>query len=125
MSVNEECNIVPYVLGRIFSLLENIQCKANPDINATIKDKYFNSACATPASVFPVLLRLANAHLRKLDEKYRVYFSKKLGELMNRIEMAEGGSFMPRRLNLEEQGIFILGYYQETQKRFTKKGEEN
>ena len=46
MSLNESSN-VPYVLGRLFSVLETIQSVANPGINATIKDRYFNSACAT------------------------------------------------------------------------------
>lgn len=63
MAVNENCNDISYVLGRLFSVLENIQQSANPGINSTIKDRYFNSACATPAAVFPVLWKLANAHL--------------------------------------------------------------
>ena len=49
-----------------FPLLEAIQASANPGINATIKDKYFNSAAATPAVIFPVLINLAQKHLKKL-----------------------------------------------------------
>ena len=127
VSVNEECNNVPYVLGRVFAVLEGIQYRAaGQDINATIKDRYFNSACATPASVFPVLLRLTNAHLRKLEEGSKVYYGKKLGGLMDKVKMSDNcSSPFPKRLNLEEQGAFILGYYQETQKRFTGKDKEN
>ena len=65
MSLNEASSSIPYNLGRLFSVLENIQQKANPGINATIKDKYFNSASATPAVVFPVLINLAQKHLKK------------------------------------------------------------
>ena len=57
---------VPYTLGRLFSVLEAIQQYANPGINSTIKDKYFNSAAATPAVIFPTLINLAQKHLKKL-----------------------------------------------------------
>lgn len=124
MALNENCNDVSYVLGRMFSLLENIQQGANPGINTTIKERYFNSACATPASVFPILLKLANTHLSKLDERKAVYFKKRMGDLMDKIIMPEEGIPFPARLTLEEQGAFVLGYYQETQARYKGKEEE-
>lgn len=124
MAVNENCNDISYVLGRLFSVLENIQQSANPGINSTIKDRYFNSACATPASVFPVLWKLANAHLGKLDRPQAVYFKKKLGMLMDKITMPDKGTPLPHRLTLDEQGAFVLGYYQETQARYAGKKEE-
>lgn len=124
MALNENCNDISYVLGRMFSLLENIQQSANPTINTTIKERYFNSACATPASVFPILLKLANTHLAKLDERKAVYFKKRMGALMDKIIMPEEGIPFPARLTLEKQGAFILGYYQETQARYKGKEEE-
>lgn len=124
MALNENCNDVSYVLGRMFSLLENIQQGANRGINTTIKERYFNSACATPASVFPILLKLANTHLSKLDGGKAVYFKKKMGALMDKIMMPDEGIPFPARLTLEEQGAFILGYYQETQARYKGKEEE-
>lgn len=116
MALNEASNYTPYVLGRLFSTLEAVQSAANPGINATIKDKYFNSACATPAAVFPILLKLANSHLKKLGGGLAVNYSKQIGELTARLETA-----FPKTLSLEEQGAFILGYYHQTQKRFEKK----
>lgn len=116
VKLNEDTLYQPYVLGRLFSVLEAIQQKANPTINTTIKDKYFTSACATPAVVFPTLLGLAEKHLRKLDDKYRIWFSKQLAELTGRITES-----YPSHLNLNDQGIFQLGYYHQTQKRFEKK----
>lgn len=124
MALNENCNDVSYVLGRMFSLLENIQQGANPGINTTIKERYFNSACTTPASVFPILLKLANTHLSKLDGGKAVYFKKKMGALMDKIMMPDEGIPFPARLTSEEQGVFILGYYQETQARYKGKEEE-
>ena len=121
MAVNENCNETSYILGRLFSLLENIQQKANPGINSTIKDRFFNSACATPAAVFPVLLKLTNAHLGKLNQGEAAFFQKKLGYLMEKMAMPDTGMPLPSRLTLEEQGAFVLGYYQETQARYTKK----
>ena len=57
MGLNEGCKEEAYVLGRLFAMLEAIQMDANPGIKATIRDRYFNSACATPAIVFPILFK--------------------------------------------------------------------
>ena len=116
MSLNTESSYTPYVLGRLFAVLEGTQQMANPGINATIKDRFFNSACATPAAVFPILLKLSNSHLKKLDTGKSVYWSRKIGELVEKMETE-----FPAHLSLQEQGAFILGYYHETQKRFEKK----
>lgn len=110
------------ILGRLFSVLESIQKDANPGINTTIRDRYFNSACATPASVFPVLLKLKNSHVKKLEREIgggsKIYYEKLLTELMGKINA------FPQRLNLEEQGKFILGYYHQTQKKYEKKEDK-
>jgi CRISPR-associated protein Csd1 len=116
LSLNTESTYTPYVLGRLFSVLEGIQQSANPGINATIKDRYFNSACATPGAVFPILLKLSNSHLKKLDTGASVYWSKQIGDLLDRF-----GYTFPNHLSIPEQGAFILGYYHQTQKRFEKK----
>lgn len=124
MGLNEACDNTAYILGREFAVLEAIQEEANPGINATIKDRYFNSACATPASVFPILLKLKNSHIRKIENK-KVYYEKMLTELQGKITITEGQTTAyPRRLSLEEQGMFILGYYHQVQKRFEKKEEK-
>ena len=119
VSLNESSNI-PYVLGRLFSVLETIQSVANPGINATIKDRNCNSACATPATAFPTLVKLAQKHLQKMSTPNEVHFSKQLTELM--AQLPESG--FPARLSLPEQGAFEIGYYHQNQKRFAKKNEE-
>ena len=119
MSLNPDSSNIPYNLGRLFSVLEGIQSSANPGINATIKDKYFNSASATPAIVFPVLLNLAQKHLKKLDSGLRTYYDKQLAKLLSKL-----GEVYPARLNLPQQGSFQLGYYHQTQARFEKKEEK-
>ena len=121
VSLNPDASNVPYTLGRLFSVLEAIQADANPGINATIKDKYFNSAAATPAVIFPVLINLAQKHLKKVrgsNAGLAVFYEKQLTELCSRI-----GEQYPARMNLPQQGSFQLGYYCQTQARYQKKEE--
>ena len=121
MGLNEGCEESAYVLGRLFAVLETIQKDANSGINTTIRDRYFNSACATPASVFPTLIKLKNSHIKKLERESggtKIYYEKMLTELMGKIEK------FPRRLSLEEQGKFMLGYYHQVQKKYEKKEEK-
>lgn len=119
VSLNPDSTNVPYNLGRLFSILEAVQSSANPGINTTIKDKYFNSASATPAIVFPSLLNLAQKHLKKLDAGLRTYYDKQITALLSKL-----GEVYPPRLNLPQQGSFQLGYYHQTQSRFEKKEEK-
>ena len=118
VSLNPTCTDVPYTLGRLFRVYEAIQSAANPGINATIADKYFNSAAATPATIFPTLGKLSNSHLKKLRRSNPglcVYLEKQLGELAGII-----GTAYPDRLSLPQQGSFQLGYYQQKQAHYTK-----
>ena len=119
VSLNQDSNHEAYVLGRLFSVLEAIQSDANPGINATIRDKYFSSASATPGVVFPTLVNLAQKHLRKLDEGKKIFYDKQLTELMSKL-----GETYPNRMNLPQQGAFQLGYYHQTQARYEKKEEK-
>lgn len=118
VSLNEASTDVAYTLGRLFSVYETVQKAANPGINATIKDKYFNAAAAMPASIFPVLNNLCQKHLRKLEQGKRVYYDRQIMEIKGIL-----GERYPARMTLAQQGSFDLGYYHQTQKRYTKKGE--
>ena len=119
VSLNEASTNPAYTLGRLFSVYETVQQAANPGINATIKDKYFNSAAAMPASIFPVLNNLCQKHLRKLDARQRVYYDKQIMKLKGVLN-----ENYPARMTLAQQGSFDLGYYHQTQKRYTKKEEK-
>jgi CRISPR-associated protein Csd1 len=119
MKLNEECTYQPYVLGRLFSLLEEIQSSANPSINTTIKDRYFTSAGASPATVFPLLIDLAQKHLRKLDTSAKIYYQKQFTALVSMLKEE-----LPAHLSMQEKGVFQIGYYHQTQKRFTKKEDK-
>lgn len=120
VELNEQSTYLPYRLGRLFAVLEAVQQKANPNINTTIKDRYFNSGCATPALVFPTLLRLAQSHLSKIGGGAEVYYDKMITELLGDVTQS-----YPLRLDLQDQGIFQIGYYHQKQKLFTKKEEKD
>lgn len=120
VSINKESTNVPYGLGRLFALYEDIQHAANPRINTTIGDRFFTNASTMPAVVFPHLGDLAKKHLRKLPTGTRIYYTKRIADLMTRI-----GENFPTRLSLPEQGAFQLGYYFETQERYKGKNKDD
>lgn len=111
-----------YLCGRLFAVLEKLQQDASKNaLNRTIKDAYFASASSKPAIVFPKLLRLAQNHLGKVEKPTVVFYSKLIGEIMDNID----GEF-PETLLLQDQGRFVIGYYQQMQTLFTKnKNTEN
>lgn len=109
-----------YRLGRLFAVLERIQAAAQPGINATIRDRYYSAASSTPATVFPTLLRLKNAHLRKLTAGLEAYFEKLVGEICGSVEQPTLAHF-PRQLDLHAQGLFALGYYHQRQSLYARK----
>lgn len=116
MELDANQSSVGYQLGRLFAVLEKIQEEANPGINATIRERFYGSACATPVTVYANLLRLKNHHLAKLENRGRVvYFERLLGEIMSNLKD------FPAHLNLHEQGLFAIGYYHQRQDFFAKK----
>ena len=122
VALNQESNCKPYALGRLFSVLEQIQQAANPGINATIKDRFLASASATPGVVFPQLLRLQSAHMNKLATGAQVYYGKQLGAILGKLDV-DNAPF-PAQLSLTDQGLFFLGYYQQNQARYEKKEDQ-
>ncbi len=122
VKLNKDCTEQAYVLGRLFALLEEIQSAANPNINTTIKDKYFTSASSTPAVVFPFLIDLAQKHLRKIRNDKTGYCIAKQKELTELIAIFKED--FPTRMTMQEKGIFQIGYYHQTQYRYTKKEDK-
>ena len=107
MGLNEQSTNQAYLLGRLFAVLEKTQQDAIGQANASIKDRYFTSACATPGSVFPVLLRLSQHHIAKAE--YGYVNDKRIETIMNLLDVDNDP--IPAHLSLDEQGIFVLGYY--------------
>jgi len=122
MSLDPEKRDVAYLLGRLFAVLEKAQQDAlGSQINATIKDRFFGAASTTPASVFPLLLRLSQHHIGKAD--YGYISDQRIAEIMEHIDV------FPSHMNLQQQGMFAIGYYQQKnalwQKKNIEKGEKD
>lgn len=101
-----------YLLGRLFAVLEKVQEDANPGINATIRDRYFSAASATPRYVFPQLLRLAQHHIAKA--KYGGVSDQLIESILADLQD------FPTQLDLGQQGLFMLGYYHQRQAFYEK-----
>jgi len=109
MALDIENKTPAYLCGRLFCKLEEIQTKAlGEGINRTIKDAYFTSAATRPAVVFPRLIALSQHHMAKLDEKPAFFLNKEVSEIIGML-----GNEFPSNLSLKEQGVFMLGYYQQ------------
>ncbi len=119
VSLDKESTSPGYRLGRLFAVLEAAQRGAlGGQVNATIRDRYYGAASATPAAVFPVLLRNTQNHLGKLRKEkpgFAVNLEKDIREIVDGLS----DSF-PRSLRIEEQGRFAIGYYHQSQSRFAK-----
>jgi len=114
----------PYLLGRLFAVLEKAQEEAVPGAGATIKDRYLASASANPGQVFHMLLKNAANHtakLRKDPEKKGIafHYETMMQDIINAF------SDFPTTMSSEEQGLFMIGYYHQRKDFFTKKNKEN
>lgn len=118
VSLNEEWTNSAYLLGRLFATLEKVQQDAasGAKLSATIRDRYFGAASATPRNVFPVLLRLAQHHIGKAE--YGGIADRQIEAIVGRLDG------FPAHLNLEEQGNFVLGYYHQRQDFYRKRSPE-
>lgn len=103
-----------YLLGQLMAVLERAQQLAM-DANATVVDRYFSGASASPRSAFVRLLKNSQHHLRKADDdKGKAGMSFLLKRLIDQIadNFDPKANGFPARLNTEQQGLFVLGYHQ-------------
>jgi CRISPR-associated protein Csd1 len=129
-----DTNDASYNLGCLLAKLEALQKRsmmvgktesergfAKP--NAGVIERYYGQASTAPALVFPYLLSLARHHLSKLSkgnendkkaawaiEQSVINLCKKFSPILE--EPGEPPKF-PRLLDLERQGRFALGFYQQ------------
>ncbi|MCE9674101.1 type I-C CRISPR-associated protein Cas8c/Csd1 [Myxococcus stipitatus] len=116
VSLDKSNSSQPYVLGRLFAVLERLQGAALKDLNATIRDRYFGAASRNPVTVFPRLLQLSVHHASKADSGARLERQK--GEVM---ALLPPKAPFPSVLTLEEQGLFAVGYYHQREAFFAKR----
>jgi len=120
VSLNIERTDMPYLLGRLFAVLEKAQEEAIPGANATIKDRYLSAASATPGLVFHLLLKYSSNHIAKLRKDASkhgraIYLEKRIQDILAGIED------FPSTMPAIDQGLFMIGYYHQRKDFFTKK----
>ena len=119
MSLDTERGEPPYRLGRLFAALEKTQQDAlGGSVGATIRERFYASASATPSSVFPRLLRTYQHHLGKLESGWKVNREKLIQQILDPL------SDIPTHLGLVDQGLFALGYYHQMNAFYTKKEDQ-
>ena len=127
MSLKKDHANPGYQLGRLFAVYELAQRAALGKVNATIRDRYFGAASATPANVFPLIVRGGQNHLAKVRKDkpgWAVLIERELEEINGRFEPRADGIW-PRTLRLQDQGEFAIGYYHQRAAKLTSdKGEE-
>ena len=116
--LDKDNNNQGYLCGRLFAVLDKIQEDANNI--SSIRERYMNSASATPSAVFATILNLSVHHSEKLDEGRRIYFEKIKQEILDKVSV-DG---FPTHLDLQDQGRFFVGYYHQRQDFFTSKKEQ-
>lgn len=104
-----------YLCGRLFATLEKIQEDAN-HIHS-IRNHYMNAASTTPSTVFATIMNLSVHHAEKLKMGKQIFFEKLKQEIIEKLP-ANG---FPAHLNLQDQGRFFVGYYQQRQDFFVSK----
>lgn len=119
LELNKNISGEAYLLGRLFAVMERTQQEAIPKLSSTIKDRFFASASSMPASVFPSLLKGYQNHVSKLEKK-GIRFERLLDEII-----AELGDSFPKQLDMDKQGSFILGYYQQRVDLWKKKNTDD
>lgn len=105
MSLDKTRKDPAYRAGRLFAALEKTQADALGDVNASIRDRFYGAASATPQSVFPRLMRMYSHHLGKLSPGLKISREKLMQEIVD--DLAD----FPSHFNLAEQGLFAIGYY--------------
>lgn len=103
-----------YLCGRMLAVIERLQQLALGDVNASVVDRYFGSASATPRAVFVRLLKNAHHHTRKAEDDPKTagsarWLRRQLDEISAPFDPKHNG--FPAYLNLEQQGLFMLGYH--------------
>lgn len=116
MELNDQETDIAYRCGRLFAVLEKAQADSlGGELNATIKDRYFAAASATPSLVFPRIFRLNGYHLAKLSTGTKIYYERLIAGIMT------APFRFPNQLRLSEQGQFVVGYFQQRQALYTRK----
>lgn len=122
VSLDPENKNSGYLLGRLFAAYEQAQIAAlGRNVNATIKDKFYGSASATPRKVFALLEKGSANHLSKIGKQrpgQRINLEKTISAILD--VMDPGDDPFPTSLPAEDQALFGLGYYHQRNEFFRR-----
>jgi CRISPR-associated protein Csd1 len=113
--LNEKSPSKAYQVGRLMAVYGALQRSALGDVGAGVVERYYTSACTSPALVMGKLSVMSQYHLSKLEKGAKVYYNKMLQEISMCI-----GTSIPKTFSLEEQSQFALGYYFQNAEMFSK-----
>ena len=123
MALDKQNDNIAYLAGRLFAVFEQVQRAAlGKGVNATIRDRFYDSASTRPNTVMGPLFRLSNHHLSKLYKEtpgLAVFFDKLLNEITELITTKEKA--FPATFSLDEQSLFAVGYYHQKVYTYNKK----
>jgi CRISPR-associated protein Csd1 len=106
--LNEDHPASAYHCGRLMAVLAALQYSALGDVGAGIVQRYYAAASATPALVIGRLVRNSQFHLEKLkNPRFKSWYQNKIAGVMDKL------GDIPPTLELTEQSLFALGYYQQ------------
>lgn len=97
-----------YHCGRLLAVLASLQRAALGDVGAGVVQRYYAAASQTPGLIVGRLATNARNHLGKLEGGLAWWYEERIADVMGHL-----GDRAPRILDLEGQGLFALGYYQQ------------
>ncbi len=97
-----------YHCGRLLAILAKLQQTALGDVGAGVVQRFYAAASTAPGLTFGRLVGNSRNHLGKLEGGLSYWYEQQIAEVMKQL-----GDQFPRTLNLEGQGLFALGYYQQ------------
>lgn len=106
--LNQEHPAPAYHCGRLLAVLANLQRAALGDIGAGVVQRYYAATSQTPGLILGRLVSNARNHLGKLEGGRAHWYENQIADVMSRLKDSA-----PRVLDLEGQGLFALGYYQQ------------
>lgn len=107
--LNPDHPAAAYHCGRLMAVLAELQYAALGDVGAGVVQRYYAAASQTPGLILGRLVRNAQNHLNKPDKPWLgPKYEKHMMDIHSRLK-----DNFPRILDLEGQGLFALGYYQQ------------
>ena len=122
MALDEEATDAAYLLGRLFGVYAYAE-KSNQERGAGLRQKYIGAASATPARIFPVLMRGYEhnlASLLKAGGKKQGAGVRADRAATSVVACLPGAGELPATLPLEKQGRFFIGFYHQVSAFYTK-----